>query len=298
MLSERDIELAHPEAFDFVWGNLPTASRADFNRHLLGCRHCQAIVDEYSDIGRIIKNLPPHVEPSAELEERTVAAMVTALADQRDRSDRRSDTQDRTATAVHQIPQGPPPPEEPAPARVVPIPPKPPELAHEEPPTGTGARIIRFPRWHGHARLLAVAGAVAAAVITAAIVILPRLGGSSTTGGAIFALHSPTGQAASGVATDRPDASGSWDLTLSVAHLKNPGETYVYQCWYVGPGQPGHQKLVSAGTFVVGNDGSGTFSMTSGADPHDFRTMEITIEPLGHTGRPGPVVLTGTAHLT
>ena len=39
MLSERDIELAHPEAFDFVWGNLPAASRADFNRHLAGCRY-------------------------------------------------------------------------------------------------------------------------------------------------------------------------------------------------------------------------------------------------------------------
>src|SRR5690242_21614864 len=27
MLSERDIELAHPEAFDLVWGNLPEVSR-------------------------------------------------------------------------------------------------------------------------------------------------------------------------------------------------------------------------------------------------------------------------------
>ena len=27
MLSERDIELAHPEAFDFVFGNLPPARK-------------------------------------------------------------------------------------------------------------------------------------------------------------------------------------------------------------------------------------------------------------------------------
>ena len=90
MLSERDIELAHPEAFDFVWGNLPAAKRAVFNRHLSGCRYCQGVVDEYSDIGQIIKGLPPHVEPSADLEERAVAGMVAALAEQRAESARRS----------------------------------------------------------------------------------------------------------------------------------------------------------------------------------------------------------------
>src|SRR5712692_2608802 len=58
MLSERDIELAHPEAFDFAFGNLPSARRAEFNRHLTSCRHCQAVIDEYSEIGQIIKILP------------------------------------------------------------------------------------------------------------------------------------------------------------------------------------------------------------------------------------------------
>ena len=91
MLSDQDIELAHPEAFDFVFGNLPSAKRAEFNRHLLGgCHYCQGIVDEYSDIGRIIKDLPPQVEPSDDLEERTVAGMVAALAEQRAESARRS----------------------------------------------------------------------------------------------------------------------------------------------------------------------------------------------------------------
>ena len=86
MLSDQDIEQAHPEAFDFVFGNLGSAKRAEFNRHLLGgCRYCRGIVDQYSDIGQIIKNLPPHVEPPADLEERTVTAMVAALADTRSR---------------------------------------------------------------------------------------------------------------------------------------------------------------------------------------------------------------------
>ena len=86
MLSERDIEAAHPDAFDFVFGNLPAAKRAEFNRHLTGCRYCQAVVGEYSEIGGIIKQLPPHVEPPAELEDRMVAAMVAALAEQQGRA--------------------------------------------------------------------------------------------------------------------------------------------------------------------------------------------------------------------
>ncbi len=83
MLSDRDIELAHPEAFDFAFGNLPAAKRASFNRHLSGCSYCRSVVDEYGDIGPVIKNLPPHVEPPADLEDRTVAAMVAALTGQK-----------------------------------------------------------------------------------------------------------------------------------------------------------------------------------------------------------------------
>ena len=58
MLSEQDIEQARPEAFNFVFGNLPPAKRAEFNRHLAGCRHCQAVIEEYSEIGGIIQQLP------------------------------------------------------------------------------------------------------------------------------------------------------------------------------------------------------------------------------------------------
>ena len=82
---QRGIELllAHPEAFDFVWGNLPAASRADFNRHLADCRYCQGVVEEYSDIGQIIRNLPPHVEPPADLVAalRMLAVAAAASAD-------------------------------------------------------------------------------------------------------------------------------------------------------------------------------------------------------------------------
>ena len=105
MLSDRDIELAHPDAFDFVWGNLPAAKRAEFNRHLSSCPYCQAVVDEYREIGQIIKLLPPHAEPAADLEDRTVAAMVAALAEQPSATDRRADAADQAATRVYPIPR-------------------------------------------------------------------------------------------------------------------------------------------------------------------------------------------------
>lgn len=105
MLSERDIERAHPEAFDFAWGNLPWDRRAEFTCHLGGCRYCQGVVEEYSEIGWIIKNLPPCVEPPADLEDRTVAAMVAALAEQRAKPVRRSGTEDPSRPWVCPIPE-------------------------------------------------------------------------------------------------------------------------------------------------------------------------------------------------
>jgi hypothetical protein len=101
MLSERDIEAAHPEAFDFAFGNLPQAKRADFTRHLAGCRHCQGVVEEYSEIGQIIKSLPPHVEPSPDLEDLTITAMLAALAEGRAEADPRSNTQDQAVTRLY-----------------------------------------------------------------------------------------------------------------------------------------------------------------------------------------------------
>ena len=97
--------------------------------------------------------------------------------------------------------------------------------------------------------------------------------------------------AATGHATARQDASGSWNITLTVHHLKNFGDAKLYQCWYVSAQ---HRQVASAGTFLVPDSGSGTFSMTSAVDPHDFSTMEITIGPPNNTGAlSGTVILSG-----
>ena len=142
MLTERQIELAHPESFDFVFGNLPTAEGVEFIRHLTGCHHCRAVVDEYSEIGEIIQNLPPHVEPPADLEDRTVAAMVAALAEQRARANRVTDAEDEAVTRVYPIPERPPS-NEPRPGysqrqRFILRPSPRPAPSRARPPSGTG----------------------------------------------------------------------------------------------------------------------------------------------------------------
>jgi anti-sigma-K factor RskA len=285
MLSERDTEQAHPEAFDFVFGNLPSAKRAEFNSHLASCRYCQGVVSEYSEIGGIIKNLPPHVEPPADLEDRTVAAMVAALAKQKAKPDRQTDAEDQAVTKLYPIP-GRQPPAEPE-TQVLPRP----QLGPQARPV-----VTRLPVWRRHRGRLAAVAAAAAAVITGAIAIpLSLLGsGGATVAIPLAATTAAKGSgfgAATGQATARQDASGSWDITVTVHHLKNFGDAQWYQCWYVNTQ---HRQVASAGTFLVPDSGSGTFSMTSAVDPHDFSTMEITIGPPNNTGAlSGTVILSG-----
>jgi hypothetical protein len=291
MLSERDIEAAHPDAFDFVFGNLPAAKRAEFNRHLTGCRYCQAVVSEYSEIGGLIQQLPPHVEPPAELEDRIVGAMVAALAGQRPESEPepQSGAEDQGATRAYPIP-GRQPPAEPE-TQVQPRP-------QPGPPPGPQARpvVTRLPAWrHNRGRLAAVAAAAAAAITGAIAIPLSLLGSGAATAAiplaATAAARASGFGAATGQATARQDASGSWNITLTVHHLKNFGDAKWYQCWYVSAQ---HRQVASAGTFLVPDSGSGTFSMTSAVDPRDFSTMEITIGPPNNTGAlSGTVILSG-----
>jgi hypothetical protein len=312
MLPERDIELAHPEAFDFVFGNLPRDKRADFNRHLGGCRYCQGVVDEYSDIGRIIKDLPPHVEPSADLEDRTVAAIFAALAGQRNGPVHRSSTEDQVSTRVYPRPELQPPVEPETELQLVPelqppaeteIRPRP-SLVSRPPSAEQQARpaVTRLPVWRRYPRRLAAAVAVAAAITAAAIVVPLSLGEgpiSTTQATVVIPLHATTAAKVFGVgaATARATArqvGESWTFELSVHGLKPlPGDQF-YECWYAASGSTQlHLLLATGGSFVVDNSGSATVTMTSGVDPRQFRTMEITAESPGNGALHGPILLIG-----
>ena len=159
--------------------------------------------------------------------------------------------------------------------------------------------VTRLPAWRRYRGRLTAAVAVAAAIITAAIVLPLSLGGGRITPAqatAVIPLHVTTAArldgygAATGRATAHQDASGSWTISLTVTHLKSFGDSQWYTCWYVSR----NGQLASAGTFQVRDGGSWTFPMTSAADPHDFRTMEITLGPPSNNGElSGPVILSG-----
>lgn len=328
MLSDRDVELAHPEAFDFAFGNLPRDKRAEFNRHLSGCRYCRSVVEEYGEIGAAIKNLPPHAEPPADLEDRTIAAMTAVLAERRATPAARpgGESTEDDATRPHPVPEVHHPAEprtrvQPRPrlqppagpeTKVQPVPQLRPPVAGPEgrpdpPPAGQPASaqaaarpvVTRLPAWRRYRGRLTAVVAVAAAVIAAVIVLPLSLGGGRITPAqatVVIPLHAtPAGRldgfgAATGRATGRQDASGSWAISLTVAHLKSFGDRKWYTCWYVSR----DGQVASAGTFQVPDSGSWTFPMTSAADPRGFRTMEITLGPPSKNGeRAGPVILSG-----
>ena len=142
---------------------------------------------------------------------------------------------------------------------------------------------------------------MAAAIIAAAIVVPLGLGGGRTItpvqATVVIPLHATAAAkvngygAVTGRATARQDASGSWDITLTLQHLKHFDPEPWYECWYVS--RDGRQ-VTSAGTFLIPPSGSGTFAMTSAADPHGFSTMEITIQSPSKNGAlAGIVILIG-----
>ena len=286
MPSDQDIELAHPEAFDFVFGNLPSDATAEFNRHLDGCGYCQTIVTEYREIGRIVQSLPPHVEPPADLEDRTVAAVLLAMAGQPiaiagepTKADQPSSgAEDLAATRTYQVPQAPPP-------------------AADDPAPGvaeSSATVTPLALWRRHRSRLAsawVAGA-AAVIVLLAIIVIPRLGGGGTV--LVSSMHSTTAAkargdgAATATATARQNGE-SWTFQMTAHGLKPLPDDHFYECWYVGPGN----TFASGGTFVVDKSGSATVPMTTGVDPRHFTTMVITAVAPGDGALHRPYLLIG-----
>ena len=315
-------DLAHPEAADWVLGTLGPAQAEDFRRHLTGCPHCRAAVAEFGQLGQMLQHLPPAAEPPPELEARTIASVLAAAAKYpTPKADRRSDPEDQAATRVHPIPEVQPPagdetrvqprPKLQPPAgdetRVQPRPKlQPPAEPQFQPPAEPQARpmVTQLPVWRRYRGRLAAVVAVAAAIITAAIVIPLGLGGGRSTPATatvtvVTSLHATAAAkligdgAATARATAR-QAGPSWTFDMTVHGLKVLPGNEVYECWYAISGSTQlHPQLVSGGTFVVDNSGSTTVTMTTGVDPRQFRTMEITAESPGNGAIHGVPLLIG-----
>jgi hypothetical protein len=291
-------DLAHPEAADWVMGTLGPAQAEDFSRHLTDCLHCQAAVAEFGQLGQMLQHLPPAAEPPPGLEARTIASVLAAAAKYpTPKADRRSDPEDRAATRVQPRPQLQPPAGDET--RVQPRP-------QLQPPAKPQARpeVTQLPVWRHYPGRLAAVVAAAAAIITAAIVIPLSLGGgritpATATVTVVIPLHATTAAkligdgAATGRATAR-QAGPSWTFDMTVHGLKVLPGNEVYECWYATSGSTRLQPLlVSGGTFVVDNSGSTTVTMTTGVDPRQFRTMEITAQSPGTGALQRPVLLIG-----
>jgi hypothetical protein len=304
------IDLAHPEAADWLLGTLEPAAAAEFGDHLVGCGDCQAAVAELGHVGRVLQQLPPAVEPPPDLAARIVDSVLAAAAG------------DRTEVHLPRIPAAllAPRPRAQAPPAQRPLPP--PELAslyHPSPrtrhrrapaarndtpaPAAGAARPARRQRRTGR---YAIAAAAAAAVgLAAAIAFLPGLAGTTsaeapvigggTIGAPVLIVLHPAAGTASGQATAW-HLPGGWSVRLQVQGLGQLAPGQYYACWYAGSGNKSrHPVLISAGTFSVGPSGSADVSMWTAADPRQLRTMEITAESPGDASQHGRVILSGVA---
>ena len=291
--AENQADLAHPEAADWMLGALPPAGAEEFQRHLTSCGHCQLAVTELGRIGRILRHLPPAVEPPPGLEARIVAGIRAAAA--------------KPGPPVPRPHIQLPPPELASVYRTSPGTHRPLVKLAEDEPAEAAVKVNRPVRPRRRYRRYAATGVVAVAATAAALVFLPGISGSTSaeapavTGSAsalslvVIPLHSTSGTATSGRATAR-HLPGGWSIQLTVTGLEQlaPGE--FYECWYSGARTAsGHPILISAGTFTVGRAGSADVLMRTAADPAQFRTIEITAESRGEAGQQSQVILSGAA---
>jgi Putative zinc-finger len=304
MPPDNKADLAHPEAADWLLGTMGPAQAEDFQRHLTDCPHCRAAVAEFGELGQMLQHLPPAAEPPPGLEARTIASVLAAAAKYpTPTADRLPDPEDQDATRIQPRPQIPPPaaddtriqprPQIPPPAaddtRIQPRPQIPPPAADD-----TRAEVTQLPVWRRYQGRLAAVAAAAAAIIIAALVVIPNLGGGVTA--SLYATAAAK-QMGDGAATGRitaHQAGPSWTFTMTVHGLKMLPGNEVYECWWVVPGRnKAHPGFVSGGTFVVDKSGSTTVTMTTGIDPTQFPTMEITAESPGTGALTGKALLSG-----
>ena len=274
--------LGHPEAAAWALGALDVPESEAFREHLASCSECQGAVAEFESVARALEYPVPAVEPPSDLEAKVVAsfqhAVLTAkqadqsptvqhpfLAKQADKSPTIAGIQRAAVQAARR---------------------------DRETPKPAPARMSKWWHWHWNARLLSLATA-AVAVVAGAIFLGVQLF-SPAAPAALIPLHAQPGFTGSGLATPQ-HTDGGWSIRLTVDHLKALPPGQFYECWYAGPGnRPGHPNLITAGTFIVGQSGSGTFSMWSAADPAKFKIMQITAERPGDAGQHGPVILSGS----
>ncbi len=202
--------LEHADVAGWVLGALDPADAAAFETHVGSCEVCQAAVADFEPVARSLRFAAPAVEPPADLQARTIAAV-----------------QDAIMAAAR--------PEQ-APAR--------PEQA------AVPARARRWWQLHWGSRFTPLFTAVGAAAVTAAAFLGVQLFAfAAPAAAATYVLSPQPGQAGSATATTR-DVAGGYEIQLTARDLPKLGPGEFFECWYVGPdNRPGHPELITGGTF-------------------------------------------------
>ena len=256
MSPDATAELGHPEAAAWVLGALDLGEAAAIQTHLRSCGGCRKAVADFEQVTRALAHPPPELEPPPDLQARTLARVQ------------------RAAMSAGRSAGNP----QPAPA-----------------PAKASRRWRWHWHWHWNFPVFSVAAALGAAAAALVIVLVQTLQTAPAQAEAVIPLRAASASVGSGHATVVHTDNG-WSIKLTVAHLPPLGPGQFYECWYAGPAnRAGHPELITAGTFIVGHSGTGSFTMWSAANPQVFKTMQITAEQAGDAGQHGRVILTGTA---
>jgi hypothetical protein len=273
--------LEHADVAGWVLGALDPADAAAFETHVGSCQVCQAAVADLEPVARSLRFAAPAVDPPADLQARTIAAVQDAIM----AAARPEQAPVRPEQAAVRPGQAPVRPGQ-APVRPGQAPVRPGQAA-------VPAQASRWWQRHWRSRFAPLFTAVGAAAVTAAAFLGVQLFAfAAPAAAATYVLSPQPGQAGSATATTR-DVAGGYEIQLTARDLPKLGPGEFFECWYVGPdSRPGHPELITGGTFSASH---GTFTMWTAAEPGKFRQMEITEEKPGAGNQQGQVILTGTA---
>jgi Anti-sigma-K factor rskA/Putative zinc-finger len=277
-------ELAHADVAGWALGALEPADAEAFELHLAQCAECQADVAGFDALTRALNSPAPAVEPSADLEARTLASVQHAImtSGQRDQA-KTVQPAVMTATAAREAP------------RVASVQ----NAVHEAKwadslPHPAPARMSRWWHWHWNFPVLLAAACGAAAAVIAMVVVQQAGQIGSAAALAKFPLRAQGNPATGTVLVYR--GPNGFRLDAMFSHLPRLKGGEYYECWYLKSASDPGSEAITAGSFKSGHDGSGTFPMTSAANPRAYKVMEIAIQRPGGPATPGDVILRGFAH--
>ena len=268
-------ELGHPDAAGWALGALDPEDAAAFQVHLRDCAECQSAVAEFESMARALKSPAPAVEPPPGLQAKVVASVQHAVMTAKQAGEAPAIARPQRAALAAK--------------------------RDEQTPGPAPAKMSKWWHWHWNFPVFSLAAALGAAAAAVVAVVVVQLGHPAVpaVAGTVIPLHAQVASVGSGPAPSgqaiAQHSAGGWQIQLTVKHLPALGPGQFYECWYAGPGnRPGHPDLITAGTFTVGRSGAANVTMWSAADPHQFPTMQITVERPSDPGQPGPVILSGS----